>query len=164
VTDESEKAAKAAEPPEQLFQVWPRIVFLLSAIGGAFAYVVGNWSSVEPVLSSPAMVLISMLSVYGLGGLSSYWLVAGHWSTGLARPRMSSSGCANASWVTRSSSSASAWRVWKCAWRSRKNRGAGPSGRQAVASRGSTVSWTSSARAMPSRVDNLGSPVFPRAL
>lgn len=76
MTDESEKAAKAAEPPEQLFQVWPRIVFLLSAIGGAFAYVVGNWSSVEPVLSSPAMVLISMLSVYGLGGLSSYWLVA----------------------------------------------------------------------------------------
>ena len=73
MTDESEKTA---ELPEQLFQVWPRIVFLLSVIGGGFAYVVGNWSSVEPVLSSPAMELISMLSVYGLGGLSSYWLVA----------------------------------------------------------------------------------------
>jgi len=54
--------------------------------------------------------------------------------------------------------------LWGCAWSSRKNRGPGPSGRQTAASRGSTVSWTSSARAMPSRVDNLGSPVFPRAL
>tara|TARA_R110000787_G_scaffold3148_4_gene12611 strand:- start:10225 stop:10584 length:360 start_codon:yes stop_codon:yes gene_type:complete len=67
---------KSAEGPEVLFKMWPRIGFLLTLIGGAFAYVVGNWSVVEPVLSSPAMVLIALLSVYGLGGLSSYWLVA----------------------------------------------------------------------------------------
>lgn len=56
--------------------VWPRLAVLLSAIGAGFTYIVSNWKQVEPVLSSPAMLLVSMLSLYGLGGLSAYWLVA----------------------------------------------------------------------------------------
>ena len=61
---------------DRLAVLWPKIAILFSAIGGSFAYIVSHWSAVEPVLSSPAMVLVSMLSIYGLGGLSAYWLVA----------------------------------------------------------------------------------------
>ena len=65
------------EPKEQVEKsVWPRLVVLIGAIGSGFAYIVGNWTEVEPVLSSPAILIVSMLSLYGLGGLSAYWLVA----------------------------------------------------------------------------------------
>ncbi len=67
---------KSEETTEKLYAVWPRLALLLSVMAGAFTYVVSNWTMIEPVLSSPAMVLISMLTIYGLGGLSAYWLVA----------------------------------------------------------------------------------------
>lgn len=67
---------KNEDSVDKLYAVWPRLAILLSVMAGAFTYVVSEWAMIEPVLSSPAMVLISMLTIYGLGGLSAYWLVA----------------------------------------------------------------------------------------
>lgn len=55
--------------------VWPRLAAIVAAMGAAGAYIVTNWAQVEPILSSPAVVLFAMFMVFGLGGLSVYWLV-----------------------------------------------------------------------------------------
>lgn len=67
---------KSEETTEKVYAVWPRLAALVAGVAGSFTYVVSNWAAIEPVLSSPAMVLISMLTLYGLGGLSAYWVVA----------------------------------------------------------------------------------------
>lgn len=54
---------------------WVRLGALMATVGGAFAWIVTNWGQVRPVLESPASVLLSMMTIYGLGGLSIYWLV-----------------------------------------------------------------------------------------
>ena len=55
--------------------IWARLMALLAALGGAGVFVVSNWDKVEPILSSPAIVVLTMFTVFGLGGLSVYWLV-----------------------------------------------------------------------------------------
>lgn len=55
---------------------WVRIGAILATVGGAFAWIVTNWVEVAPVLVSPAIVLLSMMTIYGLGGLSIYWIVS----------------------------------------------------------------------------------------
>ena len=72
----SQKEEGMSEIDTESGKVWVRLGGLLTVMGGGFAYVIANWSKVEPVLSSPAIVLVAMLSIYGLGGLSVYWLVA----------------------------------------------------------------------------------------
>lgn len=70
-------ATSKLEPQvENIFQVWPRLVAVIAAVGSVCAYVVSNWTDVEPILSSPAIVLMAMLCIFGLGGLATYWLVA----------------------------------------------------------------------------------------
>lgn len=55
--------------------VWLRLGGLLTVMGGGFVYLIANWDQIEPVLSSPAIVLIGMLFIYAMGGVSVYWLV-----------------------------------------------------------------------------------------
>jgi hypothetical protein len=56
--------------------VWPRLLAITTIIGGAFAWLVGNYEEAAPVLASPAMLILVLFATYGLGGLSAYWLVA----------------------------------------------------------------------------------------
>ncbi len=57
-------------------KVWLRLGAVLTAAGAGFAWVVSHFEQVEPVLNSPTMVLFCLFSTYGLGGISTYWLVA----------------------------------------------------------------------------------------
>lgn len=54
---------------------WLRLGTLMATVGGGFVWVVTNWEAVRPVLYSPASALVAMMSLYGLGGLSIYWIV-----------------------------------------------------------------------------------------
>ena len=56
--------------------VWPRLLAVMTILGGAFAWLVGNYEEAAPVLASPAMLILVLFATYGLGGLSAYWLVA----------------------------------------------------------------------------------------
>lgn len=55
---------------------WVRIGAILATVGGAFVWIVTHWVEVKPVLESPAIVLLAMMTIYGLGGLSIYWIVS----------------------------------------------------------------------------------------
>lgn len=55
---------------------WVRVGALLATVGGAFVWIVTHWLEVKPVLESPAVVLLAMMTIYGLGGLSIYWIVS----------------------------------------------------------------------------------------
>ncbi|MBK8199248.1 MAG: hypothetical protein IPK75_12865 [Acidobacteria bacterium] len=55
---------------------WGRYMAVMTALGAASVYLINNWGNIEPVLESPSVIVLSMLSVFGLGGLSAYWLLA----------------------------------------------------------------------------------------
>lgn len=55
---------------------WVRVGALLATVGGAFVWIVTHWAEVQPVLESPAVALLAMMTLYGLGGLSIYWIVS----------------------------------------------------------------------------------------
>ena len=55
--------------------IWVRIGAIFAGLGSAGVYVVTNWTMVEPILASPATIVLAMFTVFGLGGLSVYWLV-----------------------------------------------------------------------------------------
>lgn len=55
---------------------WGRYTAVMAALGAASAYVISNWAAIEPVIESPSIIVLSMLAVFGLGGLSAYWLLA----------------------------------------------------------------------------------------
>lgn len=55
---------------------WGRYTAVMAALGASSVYIIGRWGEIEPVLESPAIIVISMLGVFGLGGLSAYWLLA----------------------------------------------------------------------------------------
>ena len=59
-----------ARPP------WAAAAAILASLGGGMMVVVTRWEEIEPVINSPASIVISMLTLYGLGGFSSYWLLA----------------------------------------------------------------------------------------
>lgn len=62
-------------PPDEGIP-WVRAGALLASVGAAFVWIVTHWIEVQPVLESPATVLLSMMTIYGLGGLSIYWIVS----------------------------------------------------------------------------------------
>lgn len=59
-----------AKPP------WAQLSVVIAAVSGTALFVVNRWADVEPVLESPAMIVMAMLAIFGLGGLSAYWLLA----------------------------------------------------------------------------------------
>lgn len=60
----------SAKPP------WAQVSVVIAAVSGTALFVVNRWKDVEPVLESPAMIVMAMLAIFGLGGLSAYWLLA----------------------------------------------------------------------------------------
>lgn len=55
---------------------WAQVSVVIAAVSGTALFVVNRWAEVEPVLESPAMIVMAMLAIFGLGGLSAYWLLA----------------------------------------------------------------------------------------
>lgn len=70
--------------PGQRIQ-WASLTVILGAIGTVMTAIVTRWTEIEPVLESPATIVISMLLIYALGGLSAYWLLARPHEERLAR-------------------------------------------------------------------------------
>lgn len=54
---------------------WVRLGALMATVGGGFVWMVTNWDQVRPVLYSPISAMLAMMTLYGLGGLSVYWVV-----------------------------------------------------------------------------------------
>lgn len=72
-----------ADPPKEADIVIPNAkppylaaAGILTALGTGMMVVVTRWGEIEPVINSPASIVISMLTLYGLGGFSAYWLLA----------------------------------------------------------------------------------------
>lgn len=70
-----ERDERAAMPPAQS-PPWGRYAAVMTGLGAASVYLIQNWGNIEPVLESPSIIVLSMLTVFGLGGLSAYWLLA----------------------------------------------------------------------------------------
>ncbi|MFN7178388.1 hypothetical protein [Hyphomonas sp.] len=70
-----ERDDRAAMPPAQS-PPWGRYTAVMAGLGAVSVYLIQNWGSIEPVLESPSVIVLSMLTVFGLGGLSAYWLLA----------------------------------------------------------------------------------------
>lgn len=49
---------------------------ILAAVGGVCMVVLNRWKDIEPILESPAMIVLAMLTNFSAGAFSSYWLVA----------------------------------------------------------------------------------------
>jgi type II secretory pathway component PulM len=62
--------------PHKDASVWPRLATILAGLGTFGAFVVTRWKQVEPVLNSPVTIVVLAFAIFGLGGLSVYWLVA----------------------------------------------------------------------------------------
>lgn len=54
---------------------WGRLAALMATVGGALMWSVTNWDQVRPVIYSPVSAMLAMMTLYGLGGLSIYWVV-----------------------------------------------------------------------------------------
>lgn len=70
-----EPGDQAIMPPAQS-PPWGRYTAVMAGLGAASAYLITNWARIEPILESPSIIVLSMLTVFGLGGLSAYWLLA----------------------------------------------------------------------------------------
>lgn len=71
--------AEGPEPnmmPASVKPPWAQVSVVIAAVSGTALFVVNRWKDVEPVLESPAMIVMAMLAIFGLGGLSAYWLLA----------------------------------------------------------------------------------------
>lgn len=55
---------------------WRSFVFIGSGFGASMWAIVTRWAEIEPVLESPATIVISMLLIFGLGAFSAYWVLA----------------------------------------------------------------------------------------
>jgi hypothetical protein len=72
--NEGEDRRHLTQPSDTL--LWGRFVAILTLAGGAFVWFAANYESIKPALESPAFLIVVMVSTYGLGGLSAYWVVA----------------------------------------------------------------------------------------
>lgn len=54
---------------------WLASAGILGTMGGAMMAVVGKWADIEPVLESPATIVIAMLAFYLFGAFSAYWVM-----------------------------------------------------------------------------------------
>lgn len=55
---------------------WRSFIFIGGGFGASMWTVVARWGEIEPVLESPAIIVISMLLIFGLGAFSAYWVLA----------------------------------------------------------------------------------------
>ncbi|MBI1401469.1 hypothetical protein [Hyphomonas sp.] len=72
---ETDSEKKPLGPPSDSL-MWGRFIAILTIAGGAFAWFAANYEAIKPALESPAFLIVVMVSTYGLGGASAYWVVA----------------------------------------------------------------------------------------
>lgn len=69
----------AAEEPKNESRAeripWLASAGILGTMGGAMMAVVGKWAEIEPVLESPATIVIALMAFYLFGGFSAYWVM-----------------------------------------------------------------------------------------
>lgn len=54
---------------------WLASAGILGTMGTAMMTIVGKWADIEPVLESPATIVISLVAFYMFGGFSAYWVM-----------------------------------------------------------------------------------------
>lgn len=54
---------------------WLASAGILGTVSGAMMAIVGKWAEIEPVLESPATIVIALMAFYLFGGFSAYWVM-----------------------------------------------------------------------------------------
>lgn len=76
MVDTDKTAEQILDEGGQMLSKWPRVGIVLGAVGTVAIYIVTNWPMVEPVVSSPFAVVVSMVVCFLLGSLSNHWMVS----------------------------------------------------------------------------------------